>query len=73
MLHFSLASWVNLSSLMILLIYFARCEPFPTYPRTYDLLHAEGLLSLEFAEKPGCKMIDLFLEMDRILRPEVGL
>ncbi|CAL0331250.1 unnamed protein product [Lupinus luteus] len=22
------------------------CEPFPTYPRTYDMLHANGLLSL---------------------------
>ncbi|KAJ4850948.1 hypothetical protein Tsubulata_011524 [Turnera subulata] len=44
------------------------CEPFPTYPRTYDMLHANGLLSLLSSEK--CKMMDLMLEMDRILRPE---
>lgn len=44
------------------------CEPFPTYPRTYDMLHASGLLSLLSSEK--CVMMDLFLEMDRILRPE---
>lgn len=44
------------------------CEPFPTYPRTYDLLHANGLLSQFISEH--CSMIDLFLEMDRILRPE---
>ncbi|KAI4302167.1 hypothetical protein MLD38_037950 [Melastoma candidum] len=44
------------------------CEPFPTYPRTYDLLHASGLLSYLSSEK--CSMMDLLLEMDRILRPE---
>lgn len=44
------------------------CEPFPTYPRTYDMLHANGLLSHLASEK--CSMMDLFLEMDRILRPE---
>ncbi|XP_061347265.1 probable methyltransferase PMT5 [Gastrolobium bilobum] len=44
------------------------CEPFPTYPRTYDMLHANGLLSHITSEK--CSLIDLFLEMDRILRPE---
>ncbi|KAL5055246.1 hypothetical protein RYX36_035928 [Vicia faba] len=44
------------------------CEPFPTYPRTYDMLHADGLLSQFMSER--CSMIDLFLEMDRILRPE---
>lgn len=26
---------------------FIRCEPFDTYPRTYDLLHAAGLFSIE--------------------------
>ncbi|KAL3634001.1 putative pectin methyltransferase qua2 [Castilleja foliolosa] len=46
------------------------CEPFPTYPRTYDLIHANRLLSLEFAEKPRCQMPDLLTEIDRILRPE---
>ncbi|KAK7274943.1 hypothetical protein RIF29_16045 [Crotalaria pallida] len=44
------------------------CEPFPTYPRTYDLLHGNGLISHLASER--CNMIDLFLEMDRILRPE---
>ncbi|KAH8501075.1 hypothetical protein H0E87_016051 [Populus deltoides] len=44
------------------------CEPFPTYPRTYDLLHANGLLAHLSSER--CSMMDLFLEMDRILRPE---
>ncbi|KAL3845786.1 hypothetical protein ACJIZ3_003189 [Penstemon smallii] len=46
------------------------CEPFPSYPRTYDLVHAEGLLSLEFADKPKCQLIDLLSEIDRLLRPE---
>lgn len=36
------------------------------------MLHAEGLLSLEFAQSRRCSMLDLFLEMDRILRPEVN-
>ncbi|KAL3336536.1 hypothetical protein AABB24_029269 [Solanum stoloniferum] len=44
------------------------CEPFPTYPRTYDLLHANGLLSHTASQK--CSMFELLLEMDRILRPE---
>lgn len=48
-----------------------RCEAFPTYPRTYDLLHGVGLLSQQF--KTGCSLSNLLLEMDRILRPEVGL
>ncbi|KAG6438152.1 hypothetical protein SASPL_103089 [Salvia splendens] len=46
------------------------CEPFPSYPRTYDLVHAEGLLSLEFSEQPKCQLIDIFAEIDRLLRPE---
>ncbi|KAG4383463.1 hypothetical protein AAZX31_13G073300 [Glycine max] len=45
------------------------CEAFPTYPRTYDLVHAAGLLSLE-TEQHRCSMLDLFIEIDRILRPE---
>ncbi|XVE91600.1 hypothetical protein REPUB_Repub01dG0023900 [Reevesia pubescens] len=44
------------------------CEPFPTYPRTYDMLHANGLLSHLTTER--CGLMDLFVEMDRILRPE---
>ncbi|KAK7321186.1 hypothetical protein VNO77_31558 [Canavalia gladiata] len=45
------------------------CEAFPTYPRTYDLVHAAGLLSLE-SEQHRCSMLDLFIEIDRLLRPE---
>ncbi|KAJ9554193.1 hypothetical protein OSB04_018238 [Centaurea solstitialis] len=44
------------------------CEPFPTYPRTYDMLHANGLLSYLTSER--CSITNLLLEMDRILRPE---
>ncbi|XP_078172446.1 putative pectin methyltransferase QUA2 [Carex rostrata] len=42
------------------------CEAFPTYPRTYDMVHASGLLSV----KHRCSTLDIFLEVDRILRPE---
>lgn len=44
------------------------CEAFPTYPRTYDLLHGVGLISQQV--ETGCSLSNLFLEMDRILRPE---
>ncbi|XP_075516786.1 putative pectin methyltransferase QUA2 [Primulina tabacum] len=46
------------------------CEPFPTYPRTYDLVHAQGLISLQFTEHPKCQALDLLTEIDRLLRPE---
>lgn len=46
------------------------CEGFPTYPRTYDMVHASGLLSLENSQNRRCSMLDLFAEIDRILRPE---
>lgn len=42
------------------------CEPFDTYPRTYDLLHAAGLFSVE---SKRCNMSTIMLEMDRMLRP----
>ncbi|KAI8558986.1 hypothetical protein RHMOL_Rhmol04G0139000 [Rhododendron molle] len=42
------------------------CEPFDTYPRTYDLLHAAGLFSIE---RKRCNVSSIMLEMDRILRP----
>ncbi|XP_058083724.1 probable methyltransferase PMT2 isoform X1 [Magnolia sinica] len=48
-------------------IYHDWCEGFSTYPRTYDLIHANGLFSL-YQNK--CKLEDILLEMDRILRPE---
>ncbi|PPS17676.1 hypothetical protein GOBAR_AA02899 [Gossypium barbadense] len=43
------------------------CEGFSTYPRTYDLMHANGVFSL-YQDK--CSFEDILLEMDRILRPE---
>ncbi|KAG0470084.1 hypothetical protein HPP92_016784 [Vanilla planifolia] len=44
------------------------CEAFPTYPRTYDMVHAQGLLSMH--QHHTCSINDIFLEVDRILRPE---
>ncbi|KAG5543984.1 hypothetical protein RHGRI_016661 [Rhododendron griersonianum] len=46
------------------------CEAFPTYPRTYDMVHAEGLLSLVTVQQRRCTLLDLFSEIDRLLRPE---
>ncbi|CAL9099170.1 unnamed protein product [Musa acuminata var. zebrina] len=43
------------------------CEAMSTYPRTYDLLHADSVFNLY---KDRCEMEDILLEMDRILRPE---
>ncbi|CAN0842795.1 Probable methyltransferase PMT14 [Linum grandiflorum] len=48
-------------------IYHDWCEGFSTYPRTYDLIHADHLFSLY---KNKCNAEDILLEMDRILRPE---
>ncbi|KAL9326789.1 hypothetical protein ACSQ67_007434 [Phaseolus vulgaris] len=48
-------------------IYHDWCEGFSTYPRTYDLIHANGLFSLY---RGKCNLEDILLEMDRILRPE---
>ncbi|KAM0936408.1 putative S-adenosyl-L-methionine-dependent methyltransferase [Dioscorea sansibarensis] len=48
-------------------IYHDWCEAFSSYPRTYDLIHANGVFSLY---KSRCKMEDILLEMDRLLRPE---
>ncbi|KAH7524571.1 hypothetical protein FEM48_Zijuj06G0133700 [Ziziphus jujuba var. spinosa] len=42
------------------------CEPFDTYPRTYDLIHAAGLFSVE---KKRCNISTIMLEIDRMLRP----
>lgn len=42
------------------------CEAMSTYPRTYDFIHGAGLFRLY---KERCKMEDIVLEMDRILRP----
>lgn len=35
------------------------------------MVHAEGLLSLETVQQHRCTMLDLFSEIDRLLRPEV--
>ncbi|CAL9156692.1 unnamed protein product [Musa hybrid cultivar] len=48
-------------------MYHDWCEPFSTYPRTYDLLHLDGLFT---AESHRCEMKYVLLEMDRILRPD---
>nr|KYP74903.1 hypothetical protein KK1_007597 [Cajanus cajan] len=48
-------------------IYHDWCEAMSTYPRTYDLIHADSLFSL-YSNR--CELEDIMLEMDRILRPE---
>ncbi|TVT97025.1 hypothetical protein EJB05_57735, partial [Eragrostis curvula] len=47
-------------------IYHDWCESFSTYPRSYDLLHADELFS---KLKPRCKVLPVIVEVDRILRP----
>ncbi|KAK3145923.1 hypothetical protein QOZ80_3BG0259270 [Eleusine coracana subsp. coracana] len=48
-------------------VYHDWCEPFSTYPRSYDLLHADHLFS---RLKIRCKQpVAIVVEMDRILRP----
>ncbi|GMH13109.1 hypothetical protein Nepgr_014950 [Nepenthes gracilis] len=48
-------------------IYHDWCESFNTYPRSYDLLHADHLFS---KIKIKCNLVGLVTEVDRILRPE---
>ncbi|GFQ03778.1 probable methyltransferase pmt27 [Phtheirospermum japonicum] len=47
-------------------IYHNWCESFSTYPRTYDLLHADHLFS---SLKKRCKLVTIVAEIDRIVRP----
>ncbi|KAK9288645.1 hypothetical protein L1049_017105 [Liquidambar formosana] len=47
--------------------YLNWCEPFSTYPRTYDLIHAHGVFSM-YMDK--CDILDILFEMYRILRPK---
>ncbi|XP_042517888.1 probable methyltransferase PMT19 [Macadamia integrifolia] len=47
--------------------YMNWCEAFSTYPRTYDLIHANGVFSM-YMDK--CDIVDILFEMHRILRPE---
>jgi SAM-dependent methyltransferase len=54
-------------------VYHDWCEPFSTYPRTYDLIHVSTVESL--IKDPGsgqsrCHLVDLMVEIDRMLRPE---
>lgn len=54
-------------------VYHDWCEPFSTYPRTYDLIHVSALESLikdPSSGKTRCNLVDLMVEIDRILRPE---
>ncbi|GAB4844433.1 Probable pectin methyltransferase qua3 [Ancistrocladus abbreviatus] len=54
-------------------VYHDWCEPFSTYPRTYDFIHVVGIESLVKDQNSGknrCNLVDLMVEMDRILRPE---
>ncbi|KAI3955606.1 hypothetical protein MKW92_028608 [Papaver armeniacum] len=48
-------------------IYHDWCESFSTYPRSYDLLHADHLFS---KLKTRCSLVAVMAEVDRILRPE---
>ncbi|KAK4780409.1 hypothetical protein SAY87_016515 [Trapa incisa] len=47
-------------------IYHDWCESFSTYPRTYDLLHADHLFS---KLRKRCKLEPVMAEVDRIVRP----
>nr|XP_016463184.1 PREDICTED: probable methyltransferase PMT22 [Nicotiana tabacum] len=42
------------------------CESFNTYPRTYDLLHSSFLFG-NLSQR--CDLVDVAVEMDRMLRP----
>ncbi|KAL1831272.1 hypothetical protein ACET3Z_000923 [Daucus carota] len=48
-------------------MYHDWCESFSTYPRTYDLIHADHLFS---KIKKKCNFEAFVVEVDRILRPE---
>ncbi|XP_057441765.1 probable methyltransferase PMT23 [Lotus japonicus] len=48
-------------------MYHDWCESFNTYPRTYDLLHSSHLF--KYLEQ-RCDLLDVVVEIDRILRPD---
>ncbi|KAL6651682.1 hypothetical protein ACP70R_010607 [Stipagrostis hirtigluma subsp. patula] len=48
-------------------LYHDWCESFSTYPRTYDLVHANHLFS---RVKKRCELVPVMAEVDRMLRPE---
>ncbi|XP_057435543.1 probable pectin methyltransferase QUA3 isoform X2 [Lotus japonicus] len=54
-------------------VYHDWCEPFSTYPRSYDLIHVDSIDSLvkdPDSGKSRCSIVDLMVEIDRMLRPE---
>ncbi|CAD5195251.1 unnamed protein product [Musa acuminata subsp. malaccensis] len=54
-------------------LYHDWCEAFSTYPRTYDLIHVAGINSLirdTTSDNDRCSLVDLMVEMDRMLRPQ---
>lgn len=48
-------------------LYHDWCESFSTYPRSYDLVHANHLFS---KIKKRCELLGVIVEVDRIVRPE---
>ncbi|KAM0048279.1 putative S-adenosyl-L-methionine-dependent methyltransferase [Helianthus debilis subsp. tardiflorus] len=54
-------------------VYHDWCEPFSSYPRTYDFIHVvaiESLIKDPVTGKNRCNIVDVLVEMDRLLRPE---
>ncbi|CAN1325721.1 Probable methyltransferase PMT23 [Linum perenne] len=50
-------------------VYHDWCESFNTYPRTYDLLHSSFLFKT-LSDSIRCDLIDVVVEIDRIVRPD---
>eukprot|EP00494_Astrolonche_serrata_P018171 UN18363 len=48
-------------------LYHDWCESFSTYPRSYNLVHANHLFS---EIKKRCELLGVIVEVDRIVRPE---
>ncbi|KAK7305912.1 hypothetical protein VNO77_43825 [Canavalia gladiata] len=48
-------------------MYHDWCESFNTYPRTYDLVHSSFLFKIL---EQRCDIVDVVVEIDRILRPD---
>ncbi|XP_024992677.1 probable methyltransferase PMT13 [Cynara cardunculus var. scolymus] len=54
-------------------VYHDWCEPFSSYPRTYDFIHVasfESLIKDPTTGKKRCNIVDVMVEIDRLLRPE---
>ncbi|KAL8142965.1 hypothetical protein V2J09_015997 [Rumex salicifolius] len=65
------ASKTDIRNVMDMNALYGGCEPFSTYPRSYDLLHANDLFSHYKNGGDGCLLEDIMLEMDRIVRPQI--